>query len=186
MLPKEERLALHLEVRRLIDDEGKSGSGIGREVDASQAAISKLYNGPDVGAELAEKLYRAWKVTADDLIERHQTREKDPTQIPAVAFLSKVGRLPGLATYLESIEGRSRTVAEVARVLDVYERANPEARSDGQPIHGWNVYFDDALANRLKPRQRPSDLPAAEAAERRQLPEAARRRIDEKATRSRR
>ena len=68
-------------------------------------------------------------------------------------------------------------ISEIARGMAIYDEVKPASRSDGQPINGWDTFFDDALAGRLTAGKKVGDQAKAEAVERGQLPPATRRRL---------
>jgi len=94
---------------------------------------------------------------------------------PVGTFLMKLRRLPGLEQWIEE-HPTALKVSELAVGMAIYDTVKPASQEDGQPINGWDAFFDDALSGRLT-RTLKGDVKAAEALERGQLPRSTRRKL---------
>lgn len=112
----------------------------------------------------------AWLVDG----EGPMVRSADSPDLPASGFLGKVRRLPGLEVWIESQQ--KLTLSQLVKGMAVYDAVKPRSRSDGQPLTGWDKFFEDALTGRAT-RTLPGAQAEGEAAEQQQMSPTGRKRL---------
>lgn len=130
-LPLDERLALHEEVKELINSKRYSQTTLARELGFSQAAISKVYNAPEIGPGVAKAFYERFGVSAETLIAKHNTRTVEPLSVEARAISFR-----GLLDWFYGTTGVKRCVDEHPDVTvdDLLRyRAEPARHGDADP-----------------------------------------------------
>lgn len=142
----------------------------------------KFYGGSiDKLRREAEKWWAEWGeavIIADVThrsIAKHGLRPAPDKPKPGHTFIEAVDAMPGFRDWLED-DGRDFTFAQIAKAVDVYVDHKPRARDDGQPLHGWRAFVEDALADRHTKKLR-GDVEGVAALELSQLPSATRRRL---------
>lgn len=140
-LPLSHRLALHREIVER-KQRGLPVAELARLAGVSQPAAQKAFKGPDVGADVAEKLVRALGFKSiDDLVRKHETR------LTAGDVVRVLKKYDALVKAIEADSGRwdaARLLEVVAEVKDAPPRATPDGRLlDGS---SWRDVLDGETA----------------------------------------
>lgn len=136
-LPLSHRLALHREVVERKAD-GLSVAELARKAGVSQPAAQKVFKGPDVGADVAERLVKALGFKSmDELVLKHETR------LTAGDVVNVLKKYDALVRTIEADSGRW----DAARLLEVIaevKQAPPRATPDGRLLEGssWRAVLD--------------------------------------------
>lgn len=139
----DERMAIHLEVvaRKAA---GESLSEMARKAGVSQPAVTKIFRGPDVGADVARQLVeRAFRTTIDVLVDKHRIR------ITAGDIVLTLRRYEALAETILEDSGRW-SAARLIEVVSEAKHSPPLADPRGQLTRGtWRDVLDGATGDKV-------------------------------------
>lgn len=136
VVPKDLRLAIQAELVEMRARGVKQGQ-VAERVDMTQAMVSKATARAELGQDFAAAFLRAYRLDAEKLIAKHNTRTT------AGDLVRHLRKLPALEEAVLSNSGRW-SVDVLVRLVSTLKRTPTLARPDGMPTRGtWEAMLDE-------------------------------------------